>query len=171
MRARIVLLGTNHHLQFGGADCASEKIETFREYLRKTCRLYGIKCIAEEATTESLEKFGVSETVASVVARDERIEHCMVDLTIAERISLGIADGQLAGAAFRHATGFNCGPLRERLNKISNQVREGTWVGRTLAKGISPVLIVMGADHVRNVEKVLRSLRQELVIAHPDYEP
>src|SRR5687768_13048531 len=120
MRARIVLLGTNHPLQFGGADCAREKIEIFREYLRAMCRLHGIKCMAEEATTESLKKFGVSETVGSAVARDEEIEHCMVDLTIQERISLGIADGQLASAALRHANSFDATPLRNRLNKISD---------------------------------------------------
>src|SRR5689334_6878928 len=120
MRARIVVLGTNHPLQFGGAACPPEKIEAFQQYLRRICRRYGIKCIAEEATTESLDKFGVSQTVAGGIAQDEQIEHCMVDLATEERVSLGIADGQLAAATFRHATSINGGPLRERLNKISN---------------------------------------------------
>lgn len=71
----------------------------------------------------------------------------------------------------RHATSFDAGPLRNRLNNISNQVREGAWVGRTLDKGMSPTLIVIGADHVKNVERLLRSLRQDLIIAHRDYAP
>ncbi len=173
MRARIVLLGTNHPLQFGAPHVPKEKVGTFREYLASLCRSEGIKLIAEEASQDVLGKFAVGETVGAKVARDEVLGYRMVDLSSDERILLGISDGQLSSAAFtlKNRNQLNLQPLRDRLNKIADQVREGAWVARTLVESTFPALLIVGANHVRGVEKLIRSLRQEVVVAHADYEP
>jgi hypothetical protein len=173
MRARLVLLGTNHPLQFGAPHVPKEKVDAYREYLTSLCRSEGIKLLAEEASEDVLEKFSVEETVGAKIARDAVLGYRMVDLSSDERISLGISDGQLSSATFmlKNRNQFNLQPLRDRLNKIADQVREGTWVARTLHESTFPALLIIGANHVRGVEKLIRSLRQEVVIAHADYEP
>lgn len=173
MRARFVLLGTNHPLQFGAPDCQKEQVSAYREYLIGLCRSEGIKLIAEEASQDALQKFSVDETVGAIVARDAALAYRMVDLSSDERIPLGISDSQLSSATFmlKNKTQFNLRQLRDRLNKISDQVREGTWVARTLLESTWPALLIVGANHFRGVEKLIRSLRQEVVIAHADYEP
>jgi folylpolyglutamate synthase/dihydropteroate synthase len=173
MRARFVLLGTNHPLQFGAPNVAKEKVCTYREYLTVVCHSEGIKLIAEEASHDVLESFSVKETVGAKVARETAVGYRMVDLSFDERFPLGISDGQLSSATFmlKNRNQFNLQPLRDRLNKISDQVRECTWVARTLAEATFPALLIVGANHVRGVEKLIRSLRQEVVVAHADYEP
>lgn len=173
MRARFVLLGTNHQLQFGAPDCPKEQVNTYREYLIDLCHSEGIKLIAEEASPDVLQKYSVDETVGAKVARDSALGHSMVDLSSAERILLGISEGQLSSATLmlKSRNSFNLGPLRDRFNKISDQVREGTWVARTLRESTWPALLIVGANHIRGVEKLIRSLRQEVIITHADYEP
>ncbi len=173
MRARFVLLGTNHPLQFAVPNVAKEKVSAYREYLKGICHSEGVKLIAEEASQDALESYSVKETIGAKVARESAVDYRMVDLSLDERIALGISDGQLSGATFmlKNRNQFNLQPLRDRLNKISDQVREGAWVARTLAETTFPALLIVGANHVRGVEKLIRSLRQEVVVAHADYEP
>ena len=173
LAARFVLLGTNHPLQFGSPDCPKEQVNAYRDYLVDLCRSEGIKLIAEEASLDVLQKFSVHETVGGIVAREAALTYRMVDLSSDERVSVGISDGQLSCATFslKNKAQFNLRPLRDRLNKLSDQVREGTWVARMLLESTWPALLIVGADHVRRVEKLIRSLRQNVVIAHSDYEP
>lgn len=173
MRARFVLLGTNHPLQFGAPHVPKEKVNTYRGYLKGVCHSEGIKLIAEEASEDVLDSFFVDETVGAKVSRENVVGYRMVDLSFDERIRLGISDGQLSSATFmlKNRNQFNLQPLRDRLSRISDQVREGTWVARTLAESTFPALLIVGANHIRGVEKLIRSLRQEVVVAHADYAP
>jgi hypothetical protein len=168
---RFVLLGTNHPLHFGIAACPGDKVEAFTGYVQELCRSAEIKHLAEEASADALQSYSVHETVASRIARERGLTYTMIDLMREERSRLAIADDQLAHAAMSLTTRFNVGPLRERLDKISNQVREGVWVARTLEADTWPTLLIVGANHVTGVEKLVRSLRQTVVVAHRDYEP
>ena len=173
MRARFVLLGTNHPLQFGAPDCPKEKIDAYHEFLLAICRPERIKLIAEEASTDGFERYSVNETVGALVAKGAGLAHKMVDLPYEERVPLGILDGQLSRITFAVKNEGECdlGPLRQSLNKLSDQVREGTWIARTLLESTWPVLLIVGANHVQAVENLIRSIQQEVVIAHADYEP
>jgi hypothetical protein len=95
----------------------------------------------------------------------------MVDLRLNERSSLNVADGQLADIAMSHAPSFRARSLRGRLEKLSDYVREAAWVARTLQAKTWPALLIVGADHVKAVDRLVRSLRQRIEIAHDNFEP
>lgn len=173
MRARFVLLGTNHPLQLGAGQCSKEKITAFRDFLISICRSEQIQLIAEEASTDGLKKYSVAQTVGALAAAELHLPHKMVDLLSEERFALGICDAQLSKMAFdfQKEEEFDLGPLRSRLNDLSNQVREGTWIARSLLESVSPVLLIVGADHIQAVEELIGSVDQEVVIVDSDYDP
>jgi len=170
---RIVLLGTNHPLQFGSGECGEEKVSAFREFICDICNSERIQLIAEEATEEGLKKYSVDQTVCAKVAAEMGVNHEMVDLLSTERFALGISDSQLIGMAltFQSDDEYNLSSLRSSFNRLSNQVREGVWVARTLLTSKSPVLLIVGADHIAALEELIKSIQQEAVIAHRDFDP
>jgi hypothetical protein len=171
LSARFILLGTNHPLQFGETSRAASKVEAFYSYVVALCETERVALIAEEASVESLRIRSVTETVASKVARDRGLKYLMVDLCLNERTLVNVADGQLADIAMSHSPPYGAKSLRDRLEKLSDQVRETAWVARTLQAKTWPALLIVCADHVKAVERLVRSLQQRIDIAHANFEP
>jgi hypothetical protein len=166
MRARFVLVGTKHQIQFGVA--SEEEIKSFQTRLSEVCLTHGIKYIAEEASKDALCRFSVSETLGALLAKKLGIRHEMVDLSRVERSEFGIEDGQLSGATCQLAGGFDIA-VREALNEVSDQVREGVWIGRMLRASTWPALLIIGADHVQRVKELIGKFEKSVLVAIDDF--
>lgn len=172
MRGQIILLGTSHPLQCGNAPTTPSQVQTYRTYVQELCNSCKVQFVAEEMPLDALPADEKRDTIACEVARDRDIPHEYIDLTQAERASLGISDSSLANAAIHLGTSRTRNNLRDRLTrKLSDPVRERCWLARIFAKNVWPTLFICGADHIKNMHRLIRSTKQSVTVAHSDYAP
>ena len=172
MRAHILLFGTSHSLQCGTGKYTSAQLKRYRVRIQQICESHEIALIAEEMSSDGLSHYGKDTTIAAQLAEKLRTQHKFVDLTTAERASLGIDDGSLAAAAMHLGLGSSAKHLRDELTaRLSDPVRECCWLGRILAFNTWPTLCICGANHVGSMGCLVGSVGQNATVAEHDYEP
>ena len=178
MRAKVFVFGTSHSLQCGTNQYTREQVEIFRSYLKEICHSREIRFVAEEMSNDVLlEEYKKKTTVVAEVASALSISHEYIDLAISKRVQLYIADGCLINAARNLVADRNkdAGRLRDKLHRrLSDPVRECSWVARILAVSCWPTLFVCGADHTQNIHNLINNIGQEFLavsIVEADYDP
>jgi len=172
MSAQIIIFGTSHSLQCGNDQYSAKQIETFRQYVYDICRSKKIDFIAEEMISDSLDNLGRKATVAAGVAKRLDIKHKYIDLTAEERKKLYIDDESLASAATMVDSRLCPKQLRNELtHKLACPVRECYWLAHILNEKSWPTLLICGADHVENMDKLIDSIGLHVIISESDYKP
>jgi hypothetical protein len=130
----LYLIGIDHSVQhdgcsaYHGAEFENLRRE-FPEFLAQTVRETGAKMIAEECNEEVLLKFAATRSVAAVVASEMNLSHLFCEPSLAERAKLGIT-----------GTG----------NPSDFEKREEYWLKQLRAVDKTPIIFIMGADHVHS---------------------
>ncbi len=170
MPADIYIIGTSHSLQCGSSNIPEHSVASFEAELRMCLDKYKINRIAEEMSSDGLQKHEVSETVAERVARELKIPYQAVDLTNVERSALSLNDSTLfqVMSSFKIQDG---GPLRQGFDDLIDGIRERIWIARLLSKESWPVLFLCGAYHSESVRRLFRCMGFSSKLVHLDYEP
>ena len=168
LKHALYIVGTNHPLQCGASSCSSASIVEFRNEIHRICEDRNIRRIAEEMNQEGLERQDVLSTVARCVAGALGIEHQYVDLTAAERVSLGLNDAPFV-ANFMYLKSSTHNVFKKRLAALVADVRERIWITRILSTGSWPTLFICGADHSQSVKKLWRRFMLPVEVIHSDY--
>lgn len=165
----IVMLGTSHTLQCGHSSVSTAKAQAFDAEVRALIVRYGIVRIAEEMSTDGLDHYDVTETIAARVALELGLEYHHVDLTQVERASLGVGDGPLFTIRALYKPSDAGQSFRDAMFELEGEVRERIWTYRILNLKSSPVLFVCGASHVGPIARIWHLLGMKCDVAHFDY--
>lgn len=171
MIAALYILGTSHTLQCGSAECTQASIFAFDTELRKLCEKLKIRCIADEMTPDGLKLYKVRKTIGERVARDLRIAHHHVDLSLKKRSALSLGETSVAITAMSCGFGDDGSGFREAFGDLADGIRERYWIAKILEIKQWPTLFVCGADHAVSVRRLWRRLGLEAKVVHLDYEP
>lgn len=171
--ADIYIMGTNHPLQCGKADCSDESIATFESELRRLLTEYDIKRVAEEINPDGLKKYKVSETIAQRVVRklDLDIAYQWVDLSSQERTALSLDNQTLFEALTRSTIQDGGVLLTQAFDSLVDGIRERAWIARILSQEQWPVFFICGSEHSVSVRKLWCSMGFTSEIIYLDYEP
>lgn len=153
---KISLVGVGHDIQCG--IYANEKVEQYRDLVKRICKEQQIRNIVEEMNQFGLEKRGVSQTVAKEIASNlELVSHSYIEVPEEIQTSIGINQGNIAQLSMDYdETAFNCGPIRDLLTRILvDPIRERYWLIEVLKQNISPTLMICGADHLANLQDLI----------------
>jgi hypothetical protein len=164
------ILGISHPLQCGSAECTQANILAFDAELRRLCRTFEIRRIAEEMSADGLTHHKATETIGQRVARDVGIQHQAVDLSQEERDAFSIDDSVVIATVQRCGI-FDGGPFREAFDDLADGIRERVWVARVMSGEEWPILFICGSDHAVSVRRLCRGLGINAKIIHRDYEP
>jgi len=142
MARNICILGLDHEIQmFARGRTAEERVE-FEKLLRRLVSERHIEFIGEETYSEK-------DTIAKSVARSLDIRWEPIEMSLAAREALGIADEQLYD---RHEPIMRGGiPIGSRVVRVlSDGIREEYMLWRTLTKAdeATNILVLCGFSHV-----------------------
>lgn len=110
--------------------------QAFPQVLAQAVRETDAKMIAEESNEEVLPKFSATQSIVAVVASKMNIGHLFCEPGLAERERLGIT-----------GTG----------NLSDFEKREMYWLKRLRAVDMTPIIFVLGADHVHSFSALAKS--------------
>jgi hypothetical protein len=165
----IVVLGTSHTLQCGHSSVETEAALKFEAEVTSLVSRHKIVRICEEMNLEGLARHGVSETIAARVARGADLEYELIDLTKAERATLGLGDGPLFTIRHLYEPADGGQAFRDAMFELEGEIRERVWTFKIMNTQSSPVLFVCGASHVGPVARIWRLLGLPCDIAHHDF--
>jgi hypothetical protein len=134
----LYLIGVDHSVQHDGRtsyqDPEFDRLrEAFPELLSQAARKTSAKIIAEENNTDVLKKFSATKSIASAVASEIGIEHLFCEPSIQERAQLGITDIAYPSDI---------------------EKRENFWLEKLKKVKETPILFILGADHVGSFSKL-----------------
>ncbi len=168
----IYLVGVNHDVQFVNRHSDRDVINAFEDYLRDTCREYGVQLIAEEMSIESLKKWGATRYVCKSIADELSVKHVFCDPDSGERRirRIKLEEEIREELGYGHIlTDFQVNKLDEVL-KTQWPLREQFWLDKILnAKG-DCTLFVLGRSHIESFSELLRQKGIGCVILERQWE-
>jgi hypothetical protein len=171
MPPSLLILGTSHKLQCGGANVSASETAAFEKELLRICVAFNVGRIAEEMSDVGLAMHEVLRTTGAAIAERLGLVHQYIDLNSSERAALSLGDHAVVSLIIENDFQDEGASLRRAFGIIVGEVRERIWVGRILEGKKWPVLLVCGADHSLNIEKLWGALGFEVTVVHQDYEP
>lgn len=171
MTPMLYILGMSHPLQCGAAECPAGLRATFEADLRKVCASHDIRRVAEEMSKEGLDRYGVTETIGQRIAKELKFAYCGVDLNREERQELCLDDTPVLTTVMNHELPGGNAAFRQAFDELVDEVRERCWTARLLAENNWPTLFICGANHVKCMARLWRSLGLYANVIQHDYEP
>lgn len=142
MTRKLYILGIDHKIQTLGGRRTTEDKSEFDKLLRALVSKQCFEIIGEETYPEK-------DTIAKAVARSLNIRWEPIEMSMAARDALGIADEQLHE---RHEPVFSGGiPIASRVVRVlSDGIREEYMFWRTLTRAdeAQSILVLCGFSHV-----------------------
>jgi len=136
MSATVLLVGIEHQIQSFNPNFAIPPkdilFHQFKDYLKQTAFEFKVKVLAEEFSTEALEKNYVEKSITKEVADEIGVEHIFCDPTTEEREKYGI-------------------------DNTDTDKREMFWIKRLQQTNNEPILFICGESHLPTFPSKLKS--------------
>ena len=169
---KIIIVGTDHKLQYGIEPYTEADIEDSRNFVRDLCRSEKVRFLAEEMTKDGLKEHCVDATIFFPLSSELNIDYDYVDIDRELRGRLGISDVEMRMAAILDGQMEPDKELLELFKKhLTDPIRECSWLAHLITKNTWPTLFICGANHVKSVENRAQEIGIQVAVGCDDYEP
>lgn len=153
----IYLIGVNHGLQFVNKTSNLDVISEFEQYIKAACAKYGIECIAEEMSIESLKNYGATRCVCKSIADELSVSHMLCDPDSNEREERGIKLEKKVREELGYSQILNDSQVKKLDEALKTQwaLREQIWLDRILEIKADRILFVLGSSHIDSFSDLL----------------
>ena len=150
---RIVVIGTDHRYQFGGATRTEQQNLAFAALLQRLCEAHGLRCLAEEMSLDALRAQDRTESTVATFARHRGIHHIYCDPSESVQFDMGLGTERNANL-LRVLQGWSEEKLAGAI-ACEHRLREQYWRDRILETHTWPCLLVCGGEHAMPVSSLL----------------
>lgn len=167
MSATVVIVGTNHDYQWGGAQVEPSALDAFRALLTDLASKHCAVAIAEEMNVDALRLHEQSSSVPAMLCSSLGIGHAYCDPSEREQTDLGIInDGVIR--LWQTTNGWGEAEVQHQIS-IEYLKRERYWVSRLLELDRWPTIFICGSLHTERFAQLLREERVQVVVAHTSW--